>query len=454
MAILGTRGVPAAHGGFETLAERLALELVARGWRVEVYCQVREPAPLTVWRGITLIPVAVRGDGAVSTIVFDLKCTLRAAFRPALPLVLGYNTAAFSLLYRLTAKRSVMNMDGIEWKRDRWSKPAKAWFWLNERLGSLFSTHLVADHPEIAKHLARRTSAARISTIAYGADPVLEASTDPLAKFGLRPRDYGLLIARVVPENLVLQIVRAWSEVRPGLPLLVLGKLAESDPYHRAVRAAGGPDVIFAGAIYKAERVAALRFHARFHIHGHTVGGTNPSLVEALGAGSPILAHDNPFNRWVAGPQALYFGDETELRRGILGLVRAGPRRLEVMGEASRRRHAEAFGAKAPPASSDKKLDLAWQIDEATRLSLKPSLKKFKVELKSSSKKKRGSGKSRSPFRFSGRVPSGRRPGWPGRPRGGRSARGTGCSSRSSGPARGRRRSSSARRRARRTRPA
>ena len=343
VAILGTRGVPAAHGGFETLAERLALELVARGWRVEVYCQVREPAPPMVWRGILLIPVAVRGDGAVSTIVFDLKCTLRAAFRPALPLVLGYNTAVFSLLYRLTAKRSVMNMDGIEWKRDRWSRPAKAWFWLNERLGSLFSTHLVADHPEIARHLARGTSSARITTIAYGADPVVEAPTAPLAKFGLRTRDYGLLIARVVPENLVLQIVRAWSEVRPGLPLLVLGKLAESDPYHRAVQAAGGPDVIFAGAIYEAERVAALRFHARFHIHGHTVGGTNPSLVEALGAGSPILAHDNPFNRWVAGPQALYFGDETELRRGILGLVRAGPRRLAVMGEASRRRHAEAF---------------------------------------------------------------------------------------------------------------
>ncbi|WP_331311858.1 DUF1972 domain-containing protein [Methylobacterium oryzae] len=343
VAILGTRGVPAAHGGFETLAERLALELVARGWRVEVYCQVREPAPPTVWRGITLIPVAVRGDGAVSTIVFDLRCTLRAAFRPALPLVLGYNTAVFSLLYRLTGKRSVMNMDGIEWKRDRWSRPAKAWFWLNERLGSLFSTHLVADHPEIARHLARGTSSARITTIAYGADPVVEAPTAPLAKFGLRTRDYGLLIARVVPENLVLQIVRAWSEVRPGLPLLVLGKLAESDPYHRAVQAAGGPDVIFAGAIYEAERVAALRFHARFHIHGHTVGGTNPSLVEALGAGSPILAHDNPFNRWVAGPQALYFGDETELRQGILGLVRAGPRRLAVMGEASRRRHAEAF---------------------------------------------------------------------------------------------------------------
>ena len=82
---------------------------------------------------------------------------------------------------------------------------------------------------------------------------------------------------------------------------------------------------------------------SRFHIHGHTVGGTNPSLVEALGAGSPILAHDNPFNRWVAGPQALYFGDETELRRGILSLVRAGPGRLDVMGAASRRRHAEAF---------------------------------------------------------------------------------------------------------------
>jgi glycosyltransferase involved in cell wall biosynthesis len=343
LAILGTRGVPAAHGGFETLAERLALELVARGWRVEVYCQVREPAPPTLWRGVVLIPVAVRGDGAVSTILFDLKCTLRAAFRPALPLVLGYNTAAFSLLYRLMGRRSVMNMDGIEWRRDRWSKPAKAWFWLNERFGSLFSTHLVADHPEIAKHLARRTSPARITTIAYGADPVLEAPTAPLEPFGVRPRSYGLLIARVVPENLVLQIVRAWSEIRPGLPLVVLGKLDTSDAYHRCVRAAGGPDVIFAGAIYEAETVAALRLHARFHIHGHTVGGTNPSLVEALGAGSPILAHDNPFNRWVAGEEAVYFGDETELRRGILALVRAAPRRLDAMSSAARRRHAEAF---------------------------------------------------------------------------------------------------------------
>jgi len=344
VAILGTRGVPAAHGGFETLAERLALELVERGWRVEVYCQVTKPTLPSIWRGIALIPVTVRGDGAFATIVFDFKCTLQAAFRPALPLVLGYNTAAFSILYRLTGKRSVMNMDGIEWKRDRWSKPAKAWFWLNERLGSLFSTHLVADHPEIARHLARNTAEKRITTIAYGADPVLEAPTAPLADVKVRPRDYGLLIARVVPENLVLQIVRAWSEIRPGLPLVVLGKLMESDPYHRAVKAAGGPEVIFAGAIYETERVAALRLHARFHIHGHTVGGTNPSLVEALGAGSPILAHDNPFNRWVAGDGAVYFGDETELRRGILNLVRAAPSRLDALSTASRGRHADAFG--------------------------------------------------------------------------------------------------------------
>jgi glycosyltransferase involved in cell wall biosynthesis len=235
-------------------------------------------------------------------------------------------------------------MDGIEWKRDRWSKLAKAWFWLNERLGSLFSTHLVADHPEIARHLGRNTSAKRITTIAYGADPVLEAPTAPLADLNVRPRDYGLLIARVVPENLVLQIVRAWSEIRPGLPLVVLGKLMESDPYHRVVKAAGGPDVIFAGAIYDSDRVAALRLHARFHVHGHTVGGTNPSLVEALGAGSPILAHDNPFNRWVAGDGAIYFGDETELRRGILNLVRAAPSRLDALSAASRERHADAFG--------------------------------------------------------------------------------------------------------------
>ena len=344
VAILGTRGVPAAHGGFETLAERLALELVARGWRVEVYCQVSRPTPPSVWRGVDLIPVQVHGDRALATIVFDLKCTLRAAFRPALPLVLGYNTAVFSLLYRLTGKRSVMNMDGVEWRRDRWSRPAKAWFWLNERLGSLFSTHLVADHPEIARHLSRNTVAARITTIAYGADPIAEAPVAPLSAFGVEPNRYGLVIARVVPENLVLQVVRAWSETRPGLPLVVLGKLSETDPYHRAVNDAAGPAVIFPGAIYDAQTVAALRRHARFYIHGHMVGGTNPSLVEALGAGSPVLAHDNVFNRWVAGEGAAYFGDESELRHGILTLVRAGPGRLDAMSAASRARHADAFG--------------------------------------------------------------------------------------------------------------
>ena len=344
VAILGTRGVPAAHGGFETLAERLALELVARGWRVEVYCQVSAPTPPSVWRGIDLIPVRVRGEGALSTVVFDLKCTLRAVVRPALPLVLGYNTAVFSLLYRLAGRRSVMNMDGIEWRRDRWSRPAKAWFWLNERLGSLFSTHLVADHPEIARHLARNTAVARITTIAYGADPIAQAPVAPLAPYGVAPGGYGLVIARVVPENLVLQVVRAWSETRPGLPLLVLGKLDEADPYHRAVRQAAGPAVIFPGAVYEAGTVAALRRHARFYVHGHTVGGTNPSLVEALGAGSPVLAHDNPFNRWVAGAGAAYFGDESELRHGILTLVRARPDTLDAMAAASRARHAEAFG--------------------------------------------------------------------------------------------------------------
>ncbi len=344
VAILGTRGVPAAHGGFETLAERLALELVARGWHVEVYCQVRESTPPSVWRGIALIPVRVRGDGALSTIVFDLKCTLRAARRPALPLVLGYNTAVFSALYRLTGKRSLMNMDGIEWRRNRWSRPAKAWFWLNERLGSLFSTHLIADHPEITRHLARNTAPARITTIAYGADAITEAPVAPLASYGVEPERYGLVIARVVPENLVLQVVRAWSETRPGLPLLVLGTLSDSDPYHRAVKDAAGPAVIFAGAVYDAQTVAALRRHARFYIHGHTVGGTNPSLVEALGAGSPVLAHDNAFNRWVAGEGARYFGDEAELRHGLLTLVQAGPGRRDAMSAASRARHAEAFG--------------------------------------------------------------------------------------------------------------
>jgi glycosyltransferase involved in cell wall biosynthesis len=309
IAILGTRGVPAAHGGFETFAEQLALYLVQRGWHVVVYCQEEGHGPPFVdeWRGVHRVHIPVVGGGPASTIRFDWKATRHAA-RARLPcLTLGYNTAVFCSLLRLAGVHNTINMDGIEWQRAKWGMLAKAWFRLNEWAGCKLGNQLVADHPEIARHLAAHAPPARITTIPYGAESVQEAPVDPVRALGLEPGRYLTLIARPEPENSVLEVVQGFSRHARGQLLAVLGHYRDDNAYHRAVRSAAGPEVRFLGAIYDKTVVQALRVHCTAYVHGHQVGGTNPSLVEALGAGNAVIAHDNRFNRWVAGDAAVYF---------------------------------------------------------------------------------------------------------------------------------------------------
>ena len=342
LAILGTRGIPARHGGFETFAEKLAIFLVGNGWEVDVYCQTDRQEEPYFWNGVRLVPIRAPGDSAFSTMVFDLLATLHSLKNHRLPLVLGYNTAALSIFYRLAGRRSVMNMDGIEWQRDRWPKYVKAWFWLNERLGCYLSDHLIADHPEIARQLATKVRASKISFIAYGSDPTLEA--DPKLLAPLVPGQYGLVIGRIVPENSILEIVRNWTRAGFEHRLAVVGAFSPNDySYHAAVKEAAGESVHFLGPVYNKAHLDALRLYALFHIHGHRVGGTNPSLVEALGAGSPIVAHDNCFNRWVAGEHAFYFKDDSEFILACRKLVTSPAERLAELRRASRTRHADAF---------------------------------------------------------------------------------------------------------------
>ncbi len=154
---------------------------------------------------------------------------------------------------------------------------------------------------------------------------------------------YGLVIARPEPENSIREVVGAWTRAIPDLPLVVLGQYdAGAHPYHRAVRDAAGPMVRFPGAVYEAATVNALRAHARVYVHGHTVGGTNPSLVEALGAASATVAHDNVFNRWVAGEAAVYFSGQDGCARAMRAVVDDAGLRDRLRAHA-RRRHAEAF---------------------------------------------------------------------------------------------------------------
>lgn len=344
LRILGTRGVPAAHGGFETFAEHLALFLVKRGWRVIVYCQDDGVGPVFEdrWEGVERVHIPVSQAGPKGTIVFDWQATVHAARHGDLCLTLGYNTAVFCALFRLKGVPNLINMDGIEWSRAKWGTVAKTWFWLNDWAGCWLGNHLVADHPEIKRHLETRVRGGKVTVIAYGADAIAAADDAPVRALGLTPGRFATVIARAEPENSLLEIVSAFSRKRRDCTLVVLGKYDREHAYQRRVLEAASDEVRFVGAIYDKSVVAALRFHSMLYVHGHQVGGTNPSLVEALGAGNAVLAHGNRFNRWVAGDGAAYFDGADECASAFDALL-GDDARLGRMQEASRDRHRAAF---------------------------------------------------------------------------------------------------------------
>lgn len=316
LIITGIRGLPACHGGFETFAEYLSIYLVSKGWKVIVYCQSEEYDQVTQvsWKGIELIHIPEKSSGALSTIIFDFHSVIHSLKYRSLVLTLGYNTAIFNLLYRVFGIKNIINMDGIEWKRQKWGRVAKLWFRLNEWFGVKFGNHLIADHPEIKNHLKRLVNPKKITTIAYGAPSLEKWDVGILDTFSLIRKGYYLVIARPEPENSILEIVRAFVKSQSNAKLVVLGKFDyEGNDYHKKILKASNDSVEFPGAIYDKETLSTLRVCCKAYIHGHQVGGTNPSLVEALGAGSAIICHDNIYNRWVADGSAMYFRDDKDL---------------------------------------------------------------------------------------------------------------------------------------------
>jgi glycosyltransferase involved in cell wall biosynthesis len=344
LRILGIRGVPAAHGGFETFAEHLCLYLVEKGWRVVVYCQDEGAGPTRQdeWRGVERVIIPVAQTGVLSSVIFDWKSISHAVQHQDLCLTLGYNTALFCSRLRMRQIPNVINMDGIEWSRAKWGPVAKMWFWMNDWAGCWLGNHLVADHPEIKNHLTSRVRPDKITTIAYGADPVIAAPSAPVESLGLVPGEFLTLIARPEPENSILDVVKGFSRKRRGIKLAVLGNYEQSNPFHQEVMNAASDEVMFLGAIYDKSIVQALRFHSLAYVHGHQVGGTNPSLVEALGAGNAVIAHDNKFNKWVAGEGGCYFAGADGFDDALTKLFDQ-PERLDAMRELSSVRYRENF---------------------------------------------------------------------------------------------------------------
>jgi glycosyltransferase involved in cell wall biosynthesis len=343
--ILGIRGVPGRHGGFESFAEDLALFLIARGWQVTVYCQSDAGERCEdQWQGVRLIRIPVRTRGSAGTVEFDWKSTWHASARKDLVLVLGYNTAMFSAVYRLRGIPNLLNMDGVEWQRQKYNWLEQLWFRANENAGCLIADHLIADHPAIEERYLPRRGCGGVSMVPYGSRAVTHADSSVIDRWKLKPYSYALVIARPEPENSILEIVRAYGAQSRGYPLVVLGAYRRDARYQQKVLDTAGSEVIFPGPIYERQVVDALRYFATIYIHGHRVGGTNPSLVEALGASAPVLAHDNRFNRWVCGDAAAFFSDEQDLSRALDRLLSSnGLAELASLRARARRHHTATF---------------------------------------------------------------------------------------------------------------
>lgn len=236
--ILGTHGVPAAYGGFETAAQNVGLYLRDRGWRVVVYCQEEGPGGVSYdeWRGLERVRIQEPRPGWRGTAAFDLS-SVRHVLAHATPgevcLTFGYNTGVFNVAQRLRGIPNVINMDGMEWTRRRWGLARQAILLGNERFAGLFGDVLIGDHPEISAYLRRHFGARRVRTIAYGGHAVDEAPESPVTALGLEPGGYAVVICRPIPENSLLEIVRAWAARERAVRLVVLGDFSSADPYHQ-----------------------------------------------------------------------------------------------------------------------------------------------------------------------------------------------------------------------------
>lgn len=320
VAILGTRGIPARYGGFETFAEQLAVRLARRGVAVTVYAEgaAGSSPSCADYRGVRVQSIPVPRWGAASVIAYDVRSVWHARRGFDLVYMLGYGAAFACWLPRAFGTPVWINMDGLEWARSKWSAPARLWLRLMEWTATWAATRLIADARAIERHIQKTyPRAAPCSFIAYGAE-VRQQTPDAalLAAWGVERQRYFLVVARVEPENHVEEAVDAYQRYRDlggTAALVVVGDVHDGSAYSRRVLSRQVPGLHWLGAVYEAYVLENLRLGALAYLHGHSVGGTNPSLLEALGCGNLVIAHRNVFNEEVLGELGWYFHTPAEL---------------------------------------------------------------------------------------------------------------------------------------------
>jgi len=310
IAILGTRGIPNNYGGFEQCAEYLSIGLVEKGHQVTVYSPDFHPYKEEAYKGVQIIrkasPQSFFGN-SVSNFIYDYLCFKDAVVKDFdIILELGLITASLSIIFcNHQNKVIVTNLDGLEWKRSKWNNVVQKITKTLEKYGVKYSDYLIADNVGIQEYIKDEYNR-NSEFIPYGAVDIIAPNPTCLKDFGLVPDNYLLSIARLEPENNLEIMFDGYIASQIKTPYFVVGDhLTQYGDFLKDKYRSTG--IIFLGGIFNKHHLDNIRYYSSFYLHGHSVGGTNPALLEAMAASTFILAHDNDFNKSVINQNAYYF---------------------------------------------------------------------------------------------------------------------------------------------------
>jgi glycosyltransferase involved in cell wall biosynthesis len=307
IAIMGIRGIPANYGGFETFIEQMAPRLAARGHDVTVYgrsnmIDYREP----LYKGVHIKIMPTISHKYLDTVIHTLVCCLYSFFkRYDVVFICNSANAAFCILPRMMGKPVVLNVDGLEWKRQKWNWAGKAFYRLSEFLATFFATAIVSDAREVQTYYHEKFQKAS-TYIPYGAPETPRESREILDRFGLKPREYVLYVSRMEPENNAHRVVEAFEKVVTDKKLVMVGDAPYSSAYIATLRDTRDPRILFTGYVF-GQGYHELQSHAYCYVQATEVGGTHPALLEGMGYGNCVLANDVPEHREVLAQTGCYF---------------------------------------------------------------------------------------------------------------------------------------------------
>ena len=317
VAIIGTQGVPAKYGGFETLVENIIGDNCSDDIRYTVFCSSKDlPDGPKEYKGARLKYVPLRANGAQS-IPYDIISMMRCMRGYDAVLVLGVSGCIFLPVFKLFCrKKLIINIDGLEYRRAKWKNWVRKYLKMSEKLAVRFADIVITDNKGIQDYVKEEYGKESVM-IAYGGDHVIREADasfekDVLDGFGLEAGEYAVTVCRIEPENNCHKILEAFS--RTDRKLIFIGNWNRSE-YGRELKARYSqfPDIIIQDPVYDIDKLYVLRKNARMYVHGHSAGGTNPSLVEAMFFGRPILCYNVVYNRESTHDKAYFWSDADEL---------------------------------------------------------------------------------------------------------------------------------------------